>query len=72
MNSTLISISAFFMATIFFYVVMNPKLTLGILADANTMRTHVLRRYKMLSIYFFIVVVSQIAINIFMLIKKLP
>jgi|AntAceMinimDraft_1070359.scaffolds.fasta_scaffold00142_32 hypothetical protein len=69
MNSTLISISAFFMATIFFYVVMNPKLTLGILADANTMRTHVLRRYKMLSIYFFIVVVSQIAINIFMLIK---
>jgi hypothetical protein len=57
------------MATIFFYVVMNPKLTLGILADANTMRTHVLRRYKMLSIYFFIVVVSQIAINIFMLIK---
>ena len=67
--STLISISAFLMATIFFFIVMNPKMTLGVIADTATLRTHKFSKYRMLGIYFFIVVVSQVAINIFMLIK---
>ena len=58
----IISVIAFFIATIIYYVVLVPKLTID---NINNVK-----KYRSLVSYFMLVIISQIAINTYLLLTK--
>ena len=70
MGSTIISIIVFILTSIVYYFLLAPKLTIAIISDASSFVTYQKSRSKMLLLFFLLVLLTQLGLNISVLVNS--